>query len=258
MTSLPAIHAEYRNKRFPYSGARLRTEWDDSPAGIPARTRSQDGPESRGDAEGTAARPGSAEPYIRNQTNNSRPTPGRGHAPHAWVGTYWDNELSPYVRQSFQQAQGALIAQQAAQSCTSWLRNQIDHEVLRNSGSWTNNSTFQAPTGTRFPSRAAGPTPGRPPQQQQQPQQQHREGWDARHAYNMQADDMQAVYTEQLNEMLRYANQCSVMLGSKYRYKAARRRPASAAAGRHRVATALEGCVERHVVTVCKHFIIDS
>jgi hypothetical protein len=59
---------------------------------------------------------------------------------------------------------------------------------------------------------------------------------------------MQAVYTQQLNEVLGYANQCAVVIGSKYRYTAARRRPALAVGGRYRVAPALEGCVERHVV----------
>lgn len=193
----------------------------------------------RGHPEGASYRPGSAEPYSHTRYQQNRLTPSRMNAPHAWVGTYWDRELSPYVRESFEHAQGAMMAQQAAQSSSNWLRDQLgQHE--RGGSSWIDNDTFQMPSGGRFPSRA----------QQLTPQQQRQQGWEARAAYNSQADNMQAVYTEQLNEMLRYANQCSVMLGSKYRYKAARRRPASAAAGKYRVATALEGCVERHVVAV--------
>lgn len=229
------------------SGARAGPGWDDSPAGIAPRTRSQDGPGPRENAEGTSYRPGSAEPYSQSRYQQNRITTSRMHAPHAWVGTYWDSELSPYVRESFEHAQGDLLANQAARSNSNWLRDQLEHGVPRGGCGWTGDERFQSQPRMRFASHVQGPGPTR---QQQQ-------GWEARAAYNLQADDMQAVYTEQLNEMLRYANQCSVMLGSKYRYKAARRRPASAAAGRYRVAAALEGCVERHVVAVrtlsCMH-----
>jgi hypothetical protein len=94
---------------------------------------------------------------------------------------------------------------------------------------------FQAPNGTWFPAAAQAPSTacayGAPD-------------------CGAAADDMHAQYAEQLNEMLRYANQCSAALGSKYRYTATRHRPSSAAAARHRMPVALEGCVERHVVEV--------
>lgn len=226
------------------TGARSGPAWDDSPAGIPPRTRSQDGPGLRQHPDGPSYRPGSAEPYSSTRHQQNRLTPSRMNAPHAWVGTYWDRELSPYVRESFEHAQGALMAQQAAQSSSNWLRDQLGQGQSR--GGWIHDERFQMPSGSQFPSRA-----------QLAPQQHQQQGWEARAAYNSQADNMQAVYTEQLNEMLRYANQCSVMLESKYRYKAARRRPASAATGKYRVATALEGCVERHVVAVrsIRHFL---
>lgn len=225
------------------SGARVGPEWDDSPAGAPARTRSQDGPGlRRANFDGAFYRPGSAEPYSNGQRLRNRSMSSRARAPHAWVGTYFDNELSPYVRESFEKAQETLVAQQATQSNSNWLRDQNGRGALRGGGGgggWTSDR-FQSPSGGRFASQAQAPVPS----------QQQRQGWDARAAYNLQADDMQSVYADQLNEMLRYANQCSVMLGSKYRYKAARRRPASAAAGKYRVVTALEGCVERHVIAV--------
>jgi hypothetical protein len=62
---------------------------------------------------------------------------------------------------------------------------------------------------------------------------------------------MSDIYQQQLNDMLRYANQCAAALGSKYRYKAARRRPHSACASQRRVAGSMEGYVEKHRVSVC-------
>jgi hypothetical protein len=231
-----------------YSGARVGPDWDDSPAGIPPRTKSHDG--LRVGPEGTPYRPGSAEPYSQGHYQQNQMTASRMHTPHAWVGTYFDRELSPYVRGSFEQAQGSLLAHQAAQSRCNWVTDQLEQSATRRgggSGGWTDNKMYQSHADSRVHTRVKAPAPNHQPLQQQQEQQQ---GWEARAAYNQQADEMQAVYTQQLNEMLRYANQCSVMIGSKYRYKAARRRPASAVAGKYRVAPALEGCVERHVVAV--------
>ena len=134
------------------TGAKSGPAWDDSPAGIPPRNRSQDGPGLRQHPDAPSYRPGSAEPYSNTRYQHNRLTPSRTNAPHAWVGTYWDRELSPYVRESFEHAQGALMAQQALQSSSNWLRDQLGQGQSR--GGWIDDERFQMPSGSQFPSRA--------------------------------------------------------------------------------------------------------
>ena len=57
-----------------------------------------------------------------------------------------------------------------------------------------------------------------------------------------------SIYSQQLNDLLSQANQCAAVLGSRYRYVAARQRAQSAASGRPASAAAL--FVERRAVNV--------
>ena len=101
---------------------------------------------------------------------------------------------------------------------------------------------FQAPTGSWYPERAEAPVTDAA-----------WAGWrGAGHVRGSggQVQEMQQVYADQIHEMLRYANQCAAVLGLRYRYKAARRRPSSVLASRGCVPAAIEGFVERHVVSV--------
>ena len=57
-----------------------------------------------------------------------------------------------------------------------------------------------------------------------------------------------SIYSQQLNDLLSQANQCAAVLGSRYRYVAARQRPQSAASGQP--ASTAAPLVERRAVNV--------
>lgn len=225
---LPVRRQDYYGLR-PATAQPRRREWDDSPAGAPPRAQAQPlvaqsggrlRPQSAGHAR--RGRGASGAGLVDSETFEDHQAlwghRGPGHPDHP-AALLTGVQHTPYTQE--------------------FLSRHGRQEGLQ--------GYFQSPTGSWYPAMAESPS--------------------IRHAWQVgstvggsrapaqyaagKAQDMQQVYAEQINEMLRYANQCAAALGLRHRYKACRRRPSSAMASRSSVPSAFEGYVERHNISVC-------
>eukprot|EP00892_Ulva_mutabilis_P005231 jgi/Ulvmu1/307/UM001_0311.1 len=200
-----------------------RRAWDDSPAGAPPRSQH------------TAQHVGSRlRPQSAGQGQRSSPGHGVGGGDASGdLQALWDDV-------------GSVQPQHPAAVLTGMQYTPYTQELLgRKSRQERPGDYFQTPSGSWYPAMAESPSiaaaweakgrPGSSP--------------GAAHYPGGRAHDMQQVYAEQINEMLRYANQCAAALGLRYRYRAACRRPSSAMASRSYAPAAIEGYVERHIVS---------
>jgi hypothetical protein len=126
----------------PHTAGNAMPVWDDSPAGVPPRTRSQDIPAGLARCD-HGLRPISAGTYkAQHAAAYTAPVPAL-HTPEwqeDWRDPGWATDTSPYVRQSFMQAQRVL---------------RMEPAVLASSGggAWAGAACdqFQAPNGTGSP-----------------------------------------------------------------------------------------------------------
>lgn len=210
----------------------LRRGWDDSLAGAPPRAHAAyEGAHSRG----------------RRRPRSAGPTQWGRHGGTSWYGGAEVGGGRFRGREAMWRG-GAGCADHPAALLTGmhdtpyteeYISKQIRAEGL--------GDHFQSPMGSWYPERAEAPVMDAAWGGTRRTGTGHVRGSGG------QVEEMQRVYADQIHEMLRYANQCAAVLGLRYRYKAARRRPSSALASRGCMPAAIEGCVERYVVSVRNH-----